>query len=28
VGWNKYSTINLTYDGQIVCTKKTTNKTF
>jgi cell division protein FtsQ len=21
VGWNKYSTISLAYDGQIVCTK-------
>lgn len=27
VGWNKYSRINLAYEGQIVCTKKTTNKT-
>ena len=21
VGWNKYSTISLAYDGQVVCTK-------
>jgi len=26
VGWNKYSVINLKYDNQVVCTKKTTVK--
>lgn len=25
-GWNKYSVINLSYDGQIVCTKKNNTK--
>lgn len=25
-GWNKYSTINLSYDGQVVCTKRDKNK--
>ena len=25
-GWNKYSVINLSFDGQIVCTKKNNTK--
>jgi cell division protein FtsQ len=25
-GWNKYSIINLSYDGQVVCTKKNNTK--
>lgn len=25
-GWNKYSVINLSYDGQVVCTKKNNSK--
>ena len=26
VGWNKYKTISLAYDGQVVCTKANNKK--